>query len=202
MTDDGNIGARLSALEARMAYCPFSDESNHTLWQKGVGEEEYHLTSEDIGEDCMESWNPYCEPELSQLILPSPTNIPTSCYPRIVPALPSSKSPPAATQGDHPKNCNRWHVVQSGDICDSVAETYKISSQTLYAWNPVLRQDCTNLSIGIAYCVRVFVETAQPPGPTATGTLAACKRWHVAANGAYLFLHILTYFIAKVSCFR
>ncbi|KAL0639784.1 hypothetical protein Q9L58_001099 [Maublancomyces gigas] len=59
------------ALAARRRWCPDWPE----IWDG--------IQFDDLNPECSMSWSPYCEPVVTGSILPSPTNIPTTCYPEL-----------------------------------------------------------------------------------------------------------------------
>ena len=78
----------------------------------------------------------------------------------------TSVGPPAPTHTGQPANCNKWHVVEDGDSCGSVAAEYGITTDQFFKWNPAVSKDCvTNFWLGQAYCVGVGDST---PGPEPT----------------------------------
>lgn len=182
----------VSAILERLEFCPFNDELNSTIWDKGLGDEEYHLHSWDLEFDCMdEYWDPYCFPRPDDPVLPSPTDIPSSCYPTITTIVPHGwVEPPGPTETGAPDNCNKWHLVQSGDSCAGIAANYGITVAQLHDYNPSINTQCTDLRASFAICVRVWDEppvtttsSPGPPGPTASGTSPTCTKWHILAEG-------------------
>ncbi|KAK0670018.1 carbohydrate-binding module family 50 protein [Cercophora samala] len=107
----------------------------------------------------------------------------------------SSASPGGPTHTGQPANCNKWHVVVSGDTCETVPTKYGITNAQFLSWNPAVSSDCTsNFWIGQAYCVGTTSSTTSvvttttssapgPPGPTHIGQPSACNRWHVVVSG-------------------
>lgn len=105
--------------------------------------------------------------------------------------------PPGPTHTGQPANCNKWHVVQSGDSCSTVSSKYDITLSQFYSWNPAVSTDCaTNFWVGQAYCVglagpstttsqQTITTTSSPhaPGPTHTGQPANCNKWHLVQSG-------------------
>lgn len=59
-------------------------------------------------------------------------------------------APPAATDSGTSSACYVWYVVQSDDACYTIAASYGITLDELYAWNSGLNADCTNLVAGDA----------------------------------------------------
>jgi LysM repeat protein len=104
-------------------------------------------------------------------------------------------TPPAPTHSGQPENCNTWHVVESGDSCQSVADAAGITLSQFLAWNPAVSSDCVdNFWLGQAYCVGVSGEGATtttaattasptPPAPTHSGQPSNCNKWDVVESG-------------------
>jgi hypothetical protein len=57
-------------------------------------------------------------------------------------------SSPPSTGG-----CSQSYIVQSGDTCDKVATQFGTTFKHLRELNQQLNADCTNLQLGVAYCV-------------------------------------------------
>jgi hypothetical protein len=201
--------AEATAIKARTSHCPFLDEGDDD-WQDGLASDEYHLHSWELAEDCTDKWDPYCNPKANDPILPSPTDIPSSCLPTISTIIPEGGiAAPGPTNTGSPEYCNKWHVVVTGDTCAAVEAKYKISHTSFRQWNLNVNEACTNLKLTMAYCVRVWVEpvespeptpaptpstslkssasrtstSAGPPGPTQSGTSATCTKWHLEKQG-------------------
>ncbi|KAH8898424.1 hypothetical protein GQ53DRAFT_817696 [Thozetella sp. PMI_491] len=64
-------------------------------------------------------------------------------------------TPPGPTQSGIPANCNAFALTQSGDGCWDFASRNSITLDQLYAWNPVLNDNCENFWAGEAYCIGV-----------------------------------------------
>ncbi|KAL2829473.1 hypothetical protein BDW59DRAFT_159061 [Aspergillus cavernicola] len=184
------------AMIDRSTHCPFNDEFNSTTWDAGLEDEEYHLHSWDFEPECTEEyWDPYCFPGPEDPILPSPTDIPSSCYPTITTITPNGwVAPPGPTESGTPDLCNRWHLVENGETCTGIAAKYGLTVAQLRELNPALNAQCSNLRGAFAICVRVWVDiettptpttttTAGPPGPTASGTSPTCTKWHLLEEG-------------------
>ncbi|KAI3538239.1 hypothetical protein CSPX01_09594 [Colletotrichum filicis] len=58
-------------------------------------------------------------------------------------------TPPGTTD-----KCYQWYVIQSGDYCAKVQDKFAISFEQFRAWNPAIANDCSNLQLGVAYCVQ------------------------------------------------
>ncbi|KAL6150732.1 hypothetical protein ACJQWK_00294 [Exserohilum turcicum] len=197
--------AYASAIRARTSHCPFLGEDTDK-WTEGLADDEYHLRSSDLEPECIDAWDPYCFPVTTGPVLPSPTDIASTCYPTISTIIPEGfVKPPAPINLGTSDNCNKWHVVGQGDTCAILESKYKISHASFMSWNPSLTDTCSNLRTEMAYCVRVWVEavetpapssssttrvsvspsstSAGPPGPTQSGTFASCTKWHLQKQG-------------------
>ncbi|KAI0806567.1 carbohydrate-binding module family 50 protein [Xylaria sp. FL0064] len=62
-------------------------------------------------------------------------------------------STPMHVQTGIASNCNRFYLVQNGDICDTIAAAEGISVSDLYAWNPAVGVNtCKDLDMGDYIC--------------------------------------------------
>ncbi|KAF9887252.1 hypothetical protein FE257_010380 [Aspergillus nanangensis] len=70
--------------------------------------------------------------------------------------------PPKKTQKDQASNCIRWHLVEPGDTCESIAGRWRALE-----WNPSLKDMCNFPWIGWYVCIGVGPKTtsARPTGP-------------------------------------
>lgn len=59
----------------------------------------------------------------------------------------------AETQPGVTSDCCQWHMVESGDGCQTIAGVYGISLDDFYTWNPGVRSDYPTLWLGYAVCV-------------------------------------------------
>lgn len=51
-------------------------------------------------------------------------------------------------------SCYEWHIVQSGDTCYLLEQSYGITFAQFQAWNPSVNDSCGNLDLAEAYCVK------------------------------------------------
>ncbi|KAL2068497.1 hypothetical protein VTL71DRAFT_14834 [Oculimacula yallundae] len=65
--------------------------------------------------------------------------------------------PPTQTQAGQPSYCNKWHLVKSGESCETVVTLYDttLDMVDLLAWNPTLGQDCSGLFYNWWVCVGI-----------------------------------------------
>ncbi|KAI1774393.1 hypothetical protein F4818DRAFT_452388 [Hypoxylon cercidicola] len=73
----------------------------------------------------------------------SPTGSPTATV-----------TPPAPTQTGGVEGCLEYYVVQSGDYCYLIQTEFDITFEQFLSWNPSVGNDCANLWLGYAYCVK------------------------------------------------
>lgn len=66
---------------------------------------------------------------------------------------------PSPTQAGIAPNCNKYKIAQSGDWCSKFAQDNSVSTDNLYAWNPVLGNGGSNCDtqffLGYYYCIGV-----------------------------------------------
>ncbi|GFF34788.1 hypothetical protein IFM58399_03993 [Aspergillus lentulus] len=102
----------------------------------------------------------------------------------------SSKYEP--TQPGVPSNCDGFHLVSSGDQCDTIEAKYGISDAQFKAWNPSINNSCSNLWLDYYVCVHVpgATTTSSSPQPTPTGPqpqmpgiVSNCKSFYKVKSG-------------------
>lgn len=103
-------------------------------------------------------------------------------------------APPGPTVAGTTSQCYKWYQVVSGDTCDKIDTTYGITSAQFRSWNSAVDFSCSNIQVGVFYCVNGVTQTAPassstamatvaPPGPTGTGTTTACWAWYTVISG-------------------
>ncbi|KAJ5640366.1 uncharacterized protein N7484_008228 [Penicillium longicatenatum] len=90
-----------------------------------------------------------------------------------------------------------WYIAMANDTCLGITKEYSISQAQFYAWNPAIGEDCTDLEIDDAYCVKapttisttttssVASQTSTgtsitPPGPTQADIPSNCDAYALA----------------------
>lgn len=135
----------------------------------------------------------------------SSTSTSTSSVP--TPTSSSTTSLPYPTQSGIIASCNKFKDAESGDYCSKFASDNGITTQQLYAWNPVLGangENCNTLfQAGVDYCVGVSSTSATSSSastsptsttattsavPTQSGIAANCNKIVVAKSGDYCYL--------------
>ncbi|KAF2966770.1 hypothetical protein GQX73_g6780 [Xylaria multiplex] len=59
-----------------------------------------------------------------------------------------TSTPPGTTE-----ECYEWYIIQGGDYCAKVQDKFGITFEQFQGWNPSINEDCSNLELGVAYCV-------------------------------------------------
>lgn len=105
---------------------------------------------------------------------------------------------PSPTQSGMVKNCNKFYEVQSGDGCYNIAQAQGIPLDSLYAWNPAVKTDCSGLQANVYICIGVAsssaptattsITTQAPPGvvtptPVQSGIVGDCDKFYDVASG-------------------
>ncbi|KAL4772369.1 hypothetical protein BDW60DRAFT_216720 [Aspergillus nidulans var. acristatus] len=97
-------------------------------------------------------------------------------------------------------NCNKYHQVESGDGCASIASAYGISLSNFYSWNPAVGSSCGALWLGYHVCVgtstfqptttsttsqtaTTTATTAPGPSPAQPNLIKACTSYYKAQAG-------------------
>jgi hypothetical protein len=88
-----------------------------------------------------------------------PTSLPISTPTTTVPPTSTTTSgdggvvTPTPTQEGMIDGCGKFHKIESGDLCDDLAEEYGITRVQFDEWNPDAGRDCSNLWLGYYVCV-------------------------------------------------
>ncbi|CZT52812.1 uncharacterized protein RSE6_14192 [Rhynchosporium secalis] len=75
-------------------------------------------------------------------------------------------------------DCGKWYEVQEGDNCDKLSVQFGISNKDLLFLNPEINVECTNLNLGISYCI-------QAVGDISTYTRYSTSRFFTLTTGSY-----------------
>lgn len=117
-------------------------------------------------------------------------------------------STPTPIQSGTISSCNKFAEAVSGEYCSAFATEYSITTDQLYAWNPILGvngANCdTEFQANVYYCVGVASAAATAttskastmttskatsttsvtaPGPTQTGIISTCNKYAEAVSG-------------------
>ncbi|EEY23656.1 LysM domain-containing protein [Verticillium alfalfae VaMs.102] len=100
---------------------------------------------------------------------------------------------PVPTQPDIVNNCNRFHLVISGERCSTVSAQYNLPVDLFLKWNPKALSNCSGLKINSYACVNIIGYTpttptnpgngVQTPSPIQDGMTKSCKTFHYVESG-------------------
>ncbi|KAL2820421.1 hypothetical protein BJX63DRAFT_380755 [Aspergillus granulosus] len=150
----------------------------------------------------LRSWNSEINAECSNLwldyyICVHIAGAPTTSFTTVTTTASATVTGPAPQQTGIVSNRNKYHLVESGDGCASIANAYGISLSNFYNWNPAVGSSCGSLWLG--YYVCVGTTTSQPtttrttttttttttpgPSPTQSGIIKTCTKYYKAQEG-------------------
>ncbi len=109
-------------------------------------------------------------------------------------------STPQPTQPGMVSNCNKFHKVEVGQVCQQIADLYGIGLGNFDTWNPKVKSDCSGLWANTNVCVGVVGYTAPTnttlktstttrgngvvtPTLTQPGMVGNCKTFHQVVSG-------------------
>src|SRR4051794_25928636 len=94
------------------------------------------------------------------------------------------------------ENCNKFHLVSSGDDCGTIASKYGISRADFLAWNSGVGAGCGSLWLDYYVCVSIVGSTPSTttsptsptngvttPTPIRPGMVANCDKFHMVVDG-------------------
>ncbi|KXJ87029.1 LysM domain-containing protein, partial [Microdochium bolleyi] len=112
---------------------------------------------------------------------------------------------PIPTQTGMVANCDKFHLVESGQSCATIATKYGITQQQIVKWNPAVGSDCTGLWANTYACVHIVglattttttkkptTTTTKPtstgngiatPTPQQPGMVKNCDKFHLVQSG-------------------
>lgn len=100
-------------------------------------------------------------------------------------------STPMPIQSGLVSNCDDFYLVKSGDICYNIAQTYGITLEQLYAWNPAVGNGCGALWPTYYICVSII--SVQPSKSTLVTSAKATSSyvlpqpcWFDVSKGQYI----------------
>ncbi|KAM0326641.1 hypothetical protein ACHAQA_006510 [Verticillium albo-atrum] len=97
---------------------------------------------------------------------------------------------PLPTQPEIVDNCDAFFLVQTGDICITIAERTGITAADVIRWNPSAGSSCSRLRPEAYACVSVIGHTPTVPGngittplPTQPDIVSNCNKFHSVFPG-------------------
>ncbi|KAJ3957715.1 hypothetical protein N0V92_005734 [Colletotrichum tropicale] len=125
---------------------------------------EFYAWNPSVGADCSGMWADIEDPTPTTTIVSSIT----------APTASSKPTPPGPTHAGQPDNCNKWHVVKSGDDCSTIESQYALTHAEFLAFNPAVSEDClSNFWGDYAYCVGTDSSGGSEPVTTTLSSAAA-----------------------------
>ncbi|OJJ97789.1 hypothetical protein ASPACDRAFT_45892 [Aspergillus aculeatus ATCC 16872] len=95
----------------------------------------------------------------------------------------AATSPSFPTQADIPANCDAWYEAQADDTCDTIAESFGITTAEFLAWNPALYSDCSSgIRLEEDYCNKSTSSLSTPSTTTSAVTVPAPTQAGIPAN--------------------
>ncbi|KAJ2981468.1 hypothetical protein NQ176_g2005 [Zarea fungicola] len=137
--------------------------------------------------------NDYCVDGTVTTDVPTTTPATTMTTTTSTKTTTSSPGGPSPTQSGLAANCDKFHLVSSGDQCGIIESKYGISAAQFSSWNPAINARqwfpleplCSNLIVGYYVCVNVPGATStqpsngiQTPQPTQPGMVGNCNQFH------------------------
>jgi len=96
---------------------------------------------------------------------PGEAYVTPSALPPLAPSTATSAAPvPTNARDGSNRKCGSWYNVESGDYCNLVTMRYGISLEDFVFLNPSINSNCTNLLLGISYCVEPVGDINTYPG--------------------------------------
>lgn len=100
---------------------------------------------------------------------------PTPAAAQLDPAARAKPLPPSTPTGTTSR-CYRWYLVESGNTCYLITQSFGITQAQFTSWNPAVGADC-NLFAGLNYCVQGATTAShtsnRPPSVTARTTASS-----------------------------
>lgn len=128
-----------------------------------------------VGTSCESLWPQVyiCVGIIGFTATPSPTPVPSSTIrPSSTKATPTNGiTTPTPVQAGLISTCDEFYLVKDTDNCYNIAQTYQISLDQFYAWNPAVGSSCATLWPRYYVCVSLIgVSTlTTTTKPTSTG---------------------------------
>ncbi|KAI0364298.1 hypothetical protein BV20DRAFT_1125711 [Pilatotrama ljubarskyi] len=93
----------------------------------------------------------------------------------------AAPAPTNIANGTITDGCTEYYTIMSGDSCGTIETTFSISLSDFRTWNPEVNAQCTNIVLGLAYCVDGPPPTSSPiaPGTITTG----CDTYYTVQSG-------------------
>lgn len=126
------------------------------------------------------TWNPEINSQCTNIQLGLAYCVASSLTP------PTSGPPSNVAPGTITSGCTSYYTVVSGDSCSAIESKFSITLTQFTTWNPEINTQCTNIQLGLAYCVASNSSGSSVPGPPsnlASGSLTNCTSYHTIVSG-------------------
>jgi hypothetical protein len=132
------------------------------------------------------AWNPTINTDCSNLYVAEPVCVAMnggSSSPPTTSAAATSSAPPSVTtpspvQAGMTNGCDDFYLVKSGDTCNGISSSYRLSLNVFFEWNPAIGTSCSSLWAGYYVCVGLAT-----PSPTQAGISSRCYDYYLVATG-------------------
>uniref|UniRef100_A0A8H7XNW2 LysM domain-containing protein n=1 Tax=Psilocybe cubensis TaxID=181762 RepID=A0A8H7XNW2_PSICU len=125
------------------------------------------------------TWNPEIDSQC--------TNIEVGLAYCVASSSSSSTGPPSnVASGTITDGCTDYYTIVSGDSCPAIETKFNITMSQITTWNPEINSECTNIQLGLAYCVASSLAppTSGPPSNVASGTVTSgCTSYYTVVSG-------------------
>jgi LysM repeat protein len=127
------------------------DQCGAIASEHGISLDDLYTWNPDIGTDCKALWLDYyvC---VGRGSTPTSTSRTTT---RSTTTTTSGVATPTPTQPNMIATCRKFHLVQSGDQCGTIASENNITLADFYSWNPDVGSSCGSLWLDYYVCVGV-----------------------------------------------
>lgn len=110
-------------------------------------------------------------------------------FPRGNYTLPVAPAPANVAPNVTTTRCAQYYTISAGDTCPGVESKFFIDNTLFLSLNPGINAQCTNIVLGLAYCVfSIYApDTSAPTGPPANvapGTITeGCTKYYTVVSG-------------------
>jgi hypothetical protein len=124
------------------------DECGTIASNAGISLADFYAWNPAVGSTCGTlDLNDYVCIDVSGVIPSTTTGAPSTTTPA------NGVSTPTPYQTGMVTNCNKFHLVTSGDQCGTIASNAGISLTNFYAWNPAVGSTCATLGLNEYVCI-------------------------------------------------
>ncbi|KAJ6518856.1 hypothetical protein C8R45DRAFT_809437 [Mycena sanguinolenta] len=154
-----------------------------------ITDEQFHQWNPEVTSSCsnIEIGLAYCVYGPVSFTTPTVTATPVSSSSSSMSASATSSAPTNVASGTITMGCTQYYTVVSGDSCGAIESKFAITLSQFLTWNPEVNSQCTNILVGLAYCVTgptSSSSSAPVSSPTASGTITTgCTTYYTVVSG-------------------